>query len=191
MFTGSFNDASIFMASDLYTGIEEESLNIPKPTVLEGSDIFMPYFFVGDSIFALHKNLMKPYAQTEHLTRSQEHFNYRISRARINIECAFGILTTRWRIFERPLGMKVETVELIIMATVLLHNFIITLDLNTGKGAEGYSDYQHQPDRTDYVDEVDDRACQRSEIQRQKLQEYLISPAGRMTQQNRKRKRKD
>jgi DDE superfamily endonuclease len=49
----------------------------------------------------------------------------RFSRARNCIECAFGILSGKWRIFKRPIQAKIETVNDIIKACVVLHNFVI------------------------------------------------------------------
>lgn len=40
------------------------------------------------------------------------------------IENAFGILTARWRIFKGPISASPETVQLIIEATVCLHNYL-------------------------------------------------------------------
>lgn len=130
----------------------------------------MPYFFVGDSIFALNQNLIKPYSRSEHLTRDEEIYNNRIS-----IECAFGILTSRWRIFSKPLGHSLATNELIIMATIMLHNFLITQEQD---GSVDYSVFDPPGDRTNFVDEVDDRVLGNSEKQRLELLNYFKSPLG-------------
>lgn len=168
------------MTSDLYAGIYEGTLNIPEPTPLKGSDISMPFFFVPDSIFGLHQNVMKPFAQSEHSSKEQEHYNYRVSRARITIECAFGILTARWRIFERPLAFNLATVEAIIVATILLHNFLITQQLIRGAVAEinNYEDGFCLNDPINLVDEGDNRIFANSERQRRKLMEYFQTLAG-------------
>ncbi|CAH2018476.1 unnamed protein product [Acanthoscelides obtectus] len=39
-------------------------------------------------------------------------------------ECAFGILANRWRIFHRPLDVKLETAIWIVKACTVLHNFV-------------------------------------------------------------------
>uniref|UniRef100_A0A6P7H0I9 Uncharacterized protein LOC114345333 n=1 Tax=Diabrotica virgifera virgifera TaxID=50390 RepID=A0A6P7H0I9_DIAVI len=49
---------------------------------------------------------------------------YRLSRARRISENAFGILVERFRIFEKPIPVKVETTEWIIKATCALHNWL-------------------------------------------------------------------
>jgi hypothetical protein len=55
-------------------------------------------------------------------------FNFRLSRGRQTIECSFGILSAKWRIFRRPIRAAVSTVESIIEACVCLHNFVIDND---------------------------------------------------------------
>lgn len=181
-FIGSFNDATIFMNSDLYKDINEGSLNIPEPREITGTDIMMPYFFVADSIFALHENMMKPYTKTENIDRKKEIFNYRISRARINVECAFGILVSRWRVFERPLPFNLATTEKVIIATLLLHNFIISEELN--KGQSNYIDCNWADQNPNLVNEVDNRIIENSESQRRRLAEYFSSPQGSVPWQN-------
>lgn len=54
-----------------------------------------------------------------------EHFNRKISHARVTIENSFGILASRWRVLRSDIHAAPETVERIIKATVLLHNFLI------------------------------------------------------------------
>ena len=121
---GRDNDASIFSQSQLYKAINTNTLNIPPPEPLQGVDI--PYFLVGDDIFALKPWLMKPYPGT---CNEQQHvFNYRLSRARRTIENAFGILAARWRIFRKPIRADVTTIDQIVKAAVCLHNYLLSTD---------------------------------------------------------------
>uniref|UniRef100_A0A2S2PQM4 DDE Tnp4 domain-containing protein n=1 Tax=Schizaphis graminum TaxID=13262 RepID=A0A2S2PQM4_SCHGA len=55
-------------------------------------------------------------------------FNYRLSRARRYIECTFGILANKWRIFHRPINVNTDFAEDIIKACCILHNFVIERD---------------------------------------------------------------
>ena len=57
----------------------------------------VPVLLVGDSSYPLTTWLMKPYAFRGNLTHDQKHFNYRLSRARIVTENAFGRLKARWQ----------------------------------------------------------------------------------------------
>ena len=40
------------------------------------------------------------------------------------MECAFGISSNKWRIFQRPLNVSPDFAVDIVMACVVLHNFV-------------------------------------------------------------------
>ena len=40
------------------------------------------------------------------------------------MECAFGILSNKWRIFQRPLNVSPDFAVTIVKACVVLHNFV-------------------------------------------------------------------
>lgn len=52
---GVFND------SILKEKISNNSLNLPSPKLLEGTNSIIPYYFVADSAFPLGIHIMKPY----------------------------------------------------------------------------------------------------------------------------------
>ncbi|CAH1977592.1 unnamed protein product [Acanthoscelides obtectus] len=56
--------------------------------------------------------------------RQKKVFNYRLSRARRYIECCFGILASKWRIFQRPLNVDIDLAECIVKAACILQNFV-------------------------------------------------------------------
>jgi len=45
-------------------------------------------------------------------------------RARRFVECSFGILSNKWRIFQRPFNISPEFAGNIVKAFVFLHNFV-------------------------------------------------------------------
>lgn len=98
-------------------------MNIPSPSTLNDSEYVLPYVFVGDEAFALNTNLLRPYGGNE-LTKEQKIFNYRLTRARRYVECAFGIMANKWRILHRPLNVNIHLAEDIVNVTCLLQNFI-------------------------------------------------------------------
>jgi hypothetical protein len=108
--------------------LEKEELRIPFPTSLplDNSGETSPYYFVADEAFPLKVNLMRPYPRRV-LTNKRRIFNYRLSRLRKSVECAFGQLNAKFKISEGPMCCK-EDVNSAIKASVVLHNFIITRD---------------------------------------------------------------
>ncbi|XP_032690401.1 uncharacterized protein LOC116853430 [Odontomachus brunneus] len=84
-----------------------------------------PYVIVADEAFQLNLFTMQLYP-SKNLTKKQRIFNYRLSRARCVVENAFGILVTRWRIYQKPLNISLQTSDAIIKATVCLHNLLMS-----------------------------------------------------------------
>ena len=66
---------------------------------------------------------MKPYSKHGPLSYSEKIFNYRLSRARRVIENTFGILVSKFRIFERPIALRPDSVDKVIKAACALHNW--------------------------------------------------------------------
>jgi hypothetical protein len=81
------------------------------------------YVILGDEAFALRINLLRPFSGT-HLDMKKRVFNYRLSRARRYGECAFGILTNKWRIFHRPVNISPDFAVDIVKACTVLHNIV-------------------------------------------------------------------
>jgi len=56
----------------------------------------------------------------------QAHHHYRLSRARMCVENAFGIYSARWRIFQTPISGSYGLCKQVVQTTVILHNYLIT-----------------------------------------------------------------
>ena len=110
---GRCNDAAVFSKCAFNQALETNSLHVPPHGV-----------FVADDAFPLRTNILKPYSRCGQLTQRQEIFNYRLSRARRVVENAFGILVSRFRVFERPIPLNVTTTEQLVKATCALHNWL-------------------------------------------------------------------
>ena len=80
---------------------------------------------------------MKPYPDHS-IPLDEIIFNYRCSRAKRIIENAFGIATSRFRIFRRPIIANTEKVILITKSVVALHNFLMK---KCASQSENYSYY--------------------------------------------------
>lgn len=94
----------------------ENILDIPasKPISTVETTCF-PHIIVGDEAFGIMENVMRPYSG-RHLTFKKKIFNYRLSRARRYIECAFDILVNKLRIFHKPFNVNMDFAEEIIKA---------------------------------------------------------------------------
>ena len=82
----------------------------------------VPLVILGDPAYPALPWLMKPYAENNSTTQQQHIFNYRQSRARMVIENAFGRLKGRWRCLLKRLDFKLENIQHVVAACVVLHN---------------------------------------------------------------------
>nr|XP_029720858.1 protein ALP1-like [Aedes albopictus] len=123
---GRTSDNVIYKCSDLYEALVQGQLELPPARQLGSDPMKVPYFLIGDDIFALDKHLMKPYNRNSNLTVLQEIFNYRVCRARMTVEMAFGRMVSRFRIFQRPVEVSLDTVDGIIKVCCVLHNMLTT-----------------------------------------------------------------
>lgn len=122
---GSNNDSGIFRNSQMGKAFYKNKMNLPEPEIISNSASTenVPYFLVGDEAFPLQSWLLRPYPG-KNISEENAIFNYRLSRARLVIENAFGILAARWRIFLQPIQGNIDTANKIVKATICLHNFL-------------------------------------------------------------------
>ncbi|XP_033978104.1 protein ANTAGONIST OF LIKE HETEROCHROMATIN PROTEIN 1-like [Trematomus bernacchii] len=122
---GRSSDSGSLRNSAFGESLRDGSLQLPPDTVIPGAEQLglLPHVFVGDEAFPLLDNLLRPFPG-RHLTRERRMFNYRLSRARLVVECAFGILSSQWRMFRRVITTSPEVTELCVKATCVLHNFL-------------------------------------------------------------------
>lgn len=84
----------------------------------------MPYVFVGDEAFQLTSNVMKPFSGLHNKRTKERIFNYRSSRARRVSENAFGIMSSSFRIFRKPILLEPGTATKVTLAAIHLHNYL-------------------------------------------------------------------
>ncbi|GFN78194.1 hypothetical protein PoB_000470000 [Plakobranchus ocellatus] len=77
--------------------------------------------------YPLKHNLMHSYGG-RNLDNPRRIFDQRLSGARKCEECAFGICTAKWEIFQHPLKLNVNNSIKVIMAACALHNFVRARD---------------------------------------------------------------
>lgn len=117
-------DSGVFKNSNIGKSIINKELNLPeKRELISESNDYFPYVFVADEAYPLLTNIMRPFPR-KHLTMETRVFNYRLSRARRCIECAFGILTKKFRVFENTITLSPNKVQRVVLAACALHNMI-------------------------------------------------------------------
>lgn len=171
---GKDSDSTIFRNSTLWKRIEENKVDLPVAKPLPGTnDIPIPYFFVGDEAFPLHEHLLKPY-RGQQISFKKKVFNYRLCRARRYVECAFGILTNKWRIFHRPLNVNMNLAVDIVKACMVLHNFV--------RNRDGYNceDTLTVVGLEEKDTEANIRGSKKANIVRNDVATYFFSEAGQL-----------
>lgn len=139
---GASSDSQIFNDCELKEMIEEDQLCIPPAEPLPGGELDIPYFFIGDDAFALRSFMMKPYCKRD-LTKEENVFNYRLSRARRIVENAFGILANRFGCLMTTLTVTPDTATEIVLACCLLHNLLRDANAPIPKGLIDDEDANH------------------------------------------------
>lgn len=87
---GKDSDSTIFKKSTL----QNNSLNVPTPNLINDIQITMLYIFMSDEAFGFSTNMLRPYAG-KYLPVNKMILNYILSRTRRHVERAFGILSNK------------------------------------------------------------------------------------------------
>lgn len=121
---GKSSDSTVFRNTVLNKKLQDGTIEFPAPKQLSlTTERPIPFMLVGDEGFGLSKFILRPFGG-KYLDVKKRVFNYRLCRARRYIECSFGILANKWRIFYRPLDVKLDLAESIVRTCCLLHNFV-------------------------------------------------------------------
>ncbi|XP_050792348.1 uncharacterized protein LOC127042885 [Gopherus flavomarginatus] len=115
---GKVHDARIFWNTGLFRKLQAGTF-FPDQKITVG-DVEMPIVILGDLAYPLMPWLMKPY--TGKLDRSKEWFNYRLSRCRMTVECAFGRLKGSWHSMYGKLDLGESSIPAVISVCCTLHN---------------------------------------------------------------------
>ncbi|KAM4030894.1 uncharacterized protein ACNLHF_018476 [Anomaloglossus baeobatrachus] len=174
---GLSNDSQVFKLSAMGRHLYGNSFQFPPPRPLpDTSGPPMPFVCVGDEAFQLSQHLLKPYASSG-LTPTTRVFNDRLTRARRMVECAFGILTSKWRVLLTIINIKSHNVDEVVKACVVLHNFLIC------KEQIAIDDNFAETSLYDYQD-ITFRSTLAVSGMRDGFAEYFISPQGRVEWQD-------
>lgn len=121
---GRISDGGVFKSTGFAKALDKSLLNLPEKTNLPGRNKLNPYVLVADDAFPLSEHIMKPFAGHQDRGSRQRVFNYRLSRARRVVENVFGILASIFRCLRKPMLLEPRKTEKIVLACVLLHNFL-------------------------------------------------------------------
>nr|CAI5846657.1 unnamed protein product [Callosobruchus analis] len=98
---GKISDGGVLQNTKFFEKLQNKTLKLPTSLTLKNSTKCLPYVFVADDAFPLRVDMLKPFRQTD--------LN---SRERI------------WN-FSFKVNVQPENIEKIVMATCVLHNFLI------------------------------------------------------------------
>ena len=87
-------DGRIWNRCALKNALEQNTLNVPTPTILSGRNVPVQYVYTSDNVFPLYTYMMKPHPQSN-ITVKKQIFSYRLSRVRHIFQKGFGILANR------------------------------------------------------------------------------------------------
>jgi hypothetical protein len=90
---------------------------------IPGKRISIPLYFVEDEAFPLKPNLIRPFPRRE-LDFAKTILNDQLSSTRRSTECAFGVLTKEFGIFQKAFETSVEVTEGTIKSACVVYSYI-------------------------------------------------------------------
>jgi len=82
-------------------------------------------YVIGDNAYVCTEHLLTPFPGDAKKKVFNDSYNFHISQCRIRIEMTFGRFTNKWRLFRRPLEVKLENIGPLFLCATRLHNFCI------------------------------------------------------------------
>ncbi|XP_024884070.1 putative nuclease HARBI1 [Temnothorax curvispinosus] len=112
---GSVHDARVWRLSDIKNAIDHDR------------DRYFPQHnhLLADSAYPLSYYMLTPYRDNGHLNNMQHNYNTKLSKTRVIIERAFGMLKGRFRKLKYVYMYNTEMIPLVILACCILHNICI------------------------------------------------------------------
>ncbi len=123
----SEGDSNTFRNSAFGQLFHSDRIPFPLPENLPGTTTRAPYVLVGDKAFPRELHLLKPYSKKTKTVseKTKAVFNYRLSRARMCVECSFRIMSSRFRFLLQHMILSPPTATSTIKAAYVLHNFLV------------------------------------------------------------------
>ncbi|PAV59846.1 hypothetical protein WR25_09964 [Diploscapter pachys] len=121
---GRMSDSQIFNNSNMKILLLDDSLYPPHQNLGQCGQV--PVHVLADGGFALHQRVMRPFSNQESAADPKKaYFNNKYSGVRRIVECAFGILSGRFRVLRQTQTASPETVQKTVLATMILHNLMV------------------------------------------------------------------
>lgn len=174
---GRISDGGVLNRSDLTVILNQSDQYFPPPKTI-GDGRTLPYVIVADNAFPLLKNMMTPYPQTA-TEEIKLTFNRRLSRARQNSERAFGMLSNRFQVFQKPIKLREKKTEIIVQSCCVLHNFLVTNSYWYGENSQSTNnqgqEQQTSPTTAEHSENQTNRNYRGSELIRQSFAAYFFN----------------
>ena len=118
---GSVHDARIFANSAINKCLRQEEIPRCMKVIVEDEDP-VPICILGDPAYPLLPFLMKEFPGGGN-TAAEQLFGYRLSSARMVIECSFGRLKARFGCLKREMDVAQGVLPYLIYSCFVLHNY--------------------------------------------------------------------
>ena len=80
---------------------------------------------IADAAYEPSEHLVPVYQGIDKLNEKYDNFNFYASQVRIRSEMAFGMMTKKWGVLQRPVGVALKNVKWMMQGIARLHNFCI------------------------------------------------------------------
>lgn len=119
---GGVHDSTHFKECDLYKQLKQGKV-LTSPIILVQGERIRPYL-LADSAYKATTFLVKSYRVKAGLhVREKQAFDRQLSKGRVKVENAFGLLKNRWRIL-RDINVDLRLAPTVVGACCALHNFV-------------------------------------------------------------------
>ena len=119
-FPGSMHDSRVLRNTPICRLIDSGF----KTPVMSVEGINIAPYLVGDRAYPISKSILKPFSDST-TNPEEQNFNKELSRARVAVECAFGLLKSRFRILNKAMEDSLKIVNKTIVACCVLHSICI------------------------------------------------------------------